>query len=61
TSLMESSVSNVIDKSDVIIVSKKTDHFRKELEGMEKDVIVIDLVRIFAEPIGRNHYEGISW
>ncbi|MDH5670471.1 MAG: UDP-glucose/GDP-mannose dehydrogenase family protein, partial [Nitrospira sp.] len=39
TSLMESSVSNVIDKSDVIIVSKKTDHFRKELEGMEKDVI----------------------
>lgn len=61
TSLMESSVSKVLDKSDLVIVSKKTDHFKKEIEGLRKDVFVVDLVRIFADSKGRPHYEGISW
>lgn len=61
TSLMESSVSKVLDKSDLVIVSKKTDHFKKEIEGLRKDVFVVDLVRIFADYKGRPHYEGISW
>jgi GDP-mannose 6-dehydrogenase len=61
TSLMESSVPKVIEKSDLIIVSKKTDLFRKEIEGLKKDVFVVDLVRILADYEGRPHYEGISW
>jgi GDP-mannose 6-dehydrogenase len=61
TSLMESSVPIVIEKSDLIIVSKKTDLFRKEIEGLKKDVFVVDLVRILADYEGRPHYEGISW
>jgi hypothetical protein len=51
----------VIEKSDLIIVSKKTDLFRKEIEGLKKDVFVVDLVRILADYEGRPHYEGISW
>lgn len=61
TSLMESSVSQVVGKSDLIIVSKKTDHFKKEIEGMKKDIFVVDLVRSFSDYKGRPNYEGISW
>lgn len=60
-SLMESSVPRVIEKSDLIIVSKKTDLFKKEIEGLTKDVLVVDLVRILADFKGRSHYEGIAW
>src|SRR5215472_530228 len=61
TSLMESSVSKVLDKSDLIIVSKKTDHFKREIEALDKDIFVVDLVRIFGDYKGRPHYEGICW
>lgn len=61
TSLMESSVSKVLEKSDLVVVSKKTDHFRKELEGLTKDVFVVDLVRMFADYKQNQNYEGISW
>lgn len=61
TSLMESSVSEVLEKSNLVIVSKKTDQFRKGLEALDKDVFVVDLVRIFAEHRQDNNYEGISW
>ena len=61
TSLMESSVSQVLDKSDLVVVSKKTDHFRKEIETVGKDIFIVDLVRIFTEYKGRPHYDGISW
>lgn len=61
TSLMESSSSKVVEKSDLVIVSKKTDQFKKEIEERKKDVFVVDLVRIFAEYKGLTDYEGISW
>jgi GDP-mannose 6-dehydrogenase len=61
TSLMESSVSKVMDKSDLIIVSKKTDHFIKAIERLKNDVFVVDLVRIFPEYKRQKNYEGISW
>ena len=61
TSLMESSVSKVVEKSDLVIVSKKTDHFKKEIERLKETVFVVDLVRIFDECKGRVNYEGISW
>lgn len=61
TSLMESSVSKVLDRSDLVIISKKTDHFKTEIEGMKKDVFVVDLVRLIADYKGRSNYEGVSW
>jgi GDP-mannose 6-dehydrogenase len=61
TSLMESSVSKVLDKSDVIVISKNADEFKNELEKLNKDVCIVDLVRIFAGYKQRPRYEGISW
>ncbi len=61
TSLMESSVSKVLDKSDLVIVSKKADHFKKEIEALERDICIVDFVRMFTEHKGTPHYEGISW
>jgi GDP-mannose 6-dehydrogenase len=61
TPLIESSVPKVIEKSDLIIVSKKTDLFKKEIEGLKKDVFVVDLVRILADYKGRPHYESVFW
>jgi GDP-mannose 6-dehydrogenase len=61
TSLMESSVSKVLEKSDLVIVSKKTDEFKKEIDANKKDIFVVDLVRLFADYKHRTSYEGISW
>lgn len=61
TSLMESSVRKVIDKSDLVIVSKKTDLFMKEIEGLAGNVFIVDLVRLLADYKGKTNYEGISW
>jgi GDP-mannose 6-dehydrogenase len=61
TSLMESSVQKVIEKSDLIIVSKKTDLFKKEIEGLTGNVFVVDLVRLLADYKGKTNYEGIAW
>ena len=61
TSLMESSVQKVIEKSDLVIVSKKTDLFKKEIEGISGNVFIVDLVRLLADYKGKTNYEGISW
>ena len=61
TSLMESSVSEVMDRSDLVIISKKTEQFKQAIEGLKHDVFLVDLVRIFDAYQGRPNYEGISW
>jgi len=61
TSLMESSVSKVLEKSDLVIVSKKTSQFKQEMERVKKDIFVVDLVRIVADYKEKSNYEGISW
>jgi GDP-mannose 6-dehydrogenase len=61
TSLMESSVSKVLDTSDLVIVSKKTDEFKKEIDANQRGIFVVDLVRLFADYKNRSAYEGISW
>lgn len=61
TSLMESSVAKVLDKSDLVIVSKKADEFKKEIDVLERDIYIVDFVRLFADYKGKPHYEGIAW
>jgi hypothetical protein len=51
----------VIEKSDLVIVSKKTDLFKKEIEGLAGNVFVVDLVRLLADYNGKTNYEGIAW
>jgi len=61
TSLMKSSVPEVIEKSDIVIVSKHTERFRKEIACLNHDTFVVDLVRILPDLDERTSYEGICW
>ena len=61
TSLMKSSVQEVIEKSDIVIVSKKTELLKKEIAYLNHDTFVVDLVRILPDLDERTSYEGICW
>ena len=63
SSLMCSSARQLIEQSDVIVVSTSSDEFREALtNGVRKDQVVIDLVRIVAEPAAlKGTYHGICW
>ena len=62
SSLMTSSIEEVFDASDVIVVSKKAPQFAEAIKRRSADRVVIDLVRLLpdlnGQPIG---YEGICW
>jgi GDP-mannose 6-dehydrogenase len=60
--LMKESVQQVIDESDLVIVSKKDHEFVEKVMSMDGDKAVIDLVRILPDQAryGGN-YEGICW
>jgi GDP-mannose 6-dehydrogenase len=62
SSLMKSSVRKVIENSDVVIVSKKTELFEKEITYINHDAFVIDLVRLDNNHDKRNYYyDGLCW
>jgi GDP-mannose 6-dehydrogenase len=62
SSLMTSSIDDVIGDSEVVIVSKKGHQFADAIKKLPSDRIVIDLVRIMSEPKGNlAKYEGICW
>jgi GDP-mannose 6-dehydrogenase len=62
SSLMSPSLEEVIEASDVVLVSKKGHRFAEALRNLPGDRIVIDLVRLFSTPSERPHsYEGICW
>jgi len=60
--LMRSSIDEVVNDSDVLVIGNKAKEFR-EIEGkVGKDQILIDLVRLFDKPIGEGGlYQGICW
>jgi GDP-mannose 6-dehydrogenase len=61
-SLMTSSIEDVFESSDVIVVSKKGPQFAEAVERYAGDRVVIDLVRLFSDGTGNpEQYEGICW
>lgn len=60
--LMRGSIDEVVSDSDVLVIGNKAKEFR-EIEGkVQKDQILIDLVRLFDKPIGEGKfYQGICW
>lgn len=56
-----SDVNELIDRSDVLVVSHATDAYRKAITERPSHVDVIDLARLFAEPPRGDGYQGISW
>jgi GDP-mannose 6-dehydrogenase len=62
SSLLKPSIREVIENSDIVIVSKKTELFKKEIAHIKNDAFVIDLVRIDNNfDKGHSYYEGICW
>src|SRR5439155_444871 len=60
--LMSSDVREVIDQSEVIVVSKPAPEFRTALESAEGSKLVFDLVRLAEDDVPPTHrYDGICW
>jgi GDP-mannose 6-dehydrogenase len=59
--LMLSSVAEVLNAADVIVIGNKAEEFF-EIEGqLRSDQIVIDLVRLFKGRVSDENYRGICW
>jgi len=62
SSLMKQTAQEVIENSDVIVVGNNSDENKDIVDKIHKNKVVIDLVRIGANPEQRNgYYEGICW
>jgi GDP-mannose 6-dehydrogenase len=62
SSLMTSSVQEVIDSSEVVVISKKGAQFADAVRKLTEDRVVIDLVRLFPDLTQKpSRYEGICW
>lgn len=62
SSLMKNSVQDVIESSQVVVVTKNNKEFVDIIAGINKNKTIIDLVKIVSKQKGDNgYYEGISW
>lgn len=61
SSLLKSSLAEVVGSSEVIVVGKKEDEYRQALTSVGPDVKVIDLVRLGGPLEGLRGYDGICW
>ena len=59
--LMCASITEVLERTDVLVIGNKAAEFR-EIEGrLRDDQIVIDLVRLFDGRVSGQNYQGICW
>jgi GDP-mannose 6-dehydrogenase len=61
SSLMHSELDEVISRSEVIIIGKKEDEFRRLSEKLDNGCVVIDLVRMLEAGEARARHEGVCW
>ena len=62
SSLMATSLQEVVETSDVVLISKKGAKFAEAVKNLPKDRIVLDLVRLFEKSEDQSSsYEGICW
>jgi GDP-mannose 6-dehydrogenase len=60
--LMRSSIDEVLNDADVLVIGNKAQEFRAIEGKVRKDQILIDLVRLFEKPVGEDGlYQGICW
>jgi GDP-mannose 6-dehydrogenase len=58
--LMRSSIDEVLNSADTIVIGNKSEEFRQIESRLRPDQTVIDLVRLFDRP-SSNGYQGICW
>ncbi len=61
SSLMRGTLTEVLDASEVIVIGKKDEEFRKLAESPKNGHFFIDLVRLLEADIDRKDYLGICW
>jgi GDP-mannose 6-dehydrogenase len=62
SSLIKSSIHEVLENSEIIVIGKKTEYFKKVVTHVNDDAFIIDLVRLYNNiDEGRSYYEGICW
>jgi len=59
--LMRSSVAEVLEQSELVVVGNKTDEFRQIESKLSEGQKIIDLVRLFDKPSPDGLYEGFCW
>ena len=60
--LMRRSIDEVLSDSELLVIGNKAAEFREIQGKVNKEQIVIDLVRLFDKPIGeQGTYQGICW
>ena len=60
-SLMASSLDQVVEQAEVIVIGNKAGEFAQVLSNLRDDQILIDLVRIAQDVPSNGHYQGICW
>jgi GDP-mannose 6-dehydrogenase len=61
SSLMRSTLKEVLDASEVIVIGKKDEEFRKLAESPRNSHVFVDLVRLIDADWDRKDYLGICW
>ncbi|HEX8088897.1 MAG TPA: UDP-glucose/GDP-mannose dehydrogenase family protein [Blastocatellia bacterium] len=61
SSLMQSSLNDVIDGSEVIIIGKREAEFRAVSEKLNNGRVIIDLVRLLDVDDTKKTYQGMCW
>jgi GDP-mannose 6-dehydrogenase len=60
--LMRTSIDEVLNDADVLVIGNKAKEFRAIEGKVRKDQMLIDLVRLFEKPVGEEGlYQGICW
>ena len=61
SSLMRSSLHEVVDASEVVIIGKKEQEFQALAENLNNGRVIIDLVRQFNNADAKSNYQGMCW
>jgi len=61
SSLMSSSMQEVIDSSEVVVIGNKAVEFSNVLHCLRNDQVLIDFVRIKDKKPHNKQYQGICW
>lgn len=61
SSLIYPNLADVIQSSEVIIIGKRDEEFRKLLDLPDNNRVIIDLVRMIEPEMGNQNYQGLCW
>ena len=61
SSLMRRRLDEVIDQSEVVVLTKRSEEYRAALEQSNRQPVVIDLARVIEGRASDDRYQGIGW